>query len=175
MQPVTKQSGFTLLETIIYIGLFGIMFSGIFVSIYPIITGAARLTQNILVEGETAFILSKIRFALANTITSEGGEIATPTAGNTSDTLVLEYDGDERYRIEMDDTNTFCSAPLICKMLTMSIDGDDALPLNAQRVDIENFSVTHHAPLSDGTPRYLEISFTADDEPVGPVRYYLHF
>lgn len=173
VHSVTKK-GFTLVETIVYIGLFGIMFSGIFVSIYPILTGAGHLTQNILIEGETAFILSKIRFALADTITSPQGTIATPSGGTE---LVLSHNGTEQYRFALDTTNAFCDAPLVCTMLTLAQNGDIAhrLPLNAQRVTIENFVATDYPAQPDGTPHYVEVSFTADGGLVGPVRYYLHF
>jgi hypothetical protein len=59
-------------------------------------------------------------------------------------------------------------------MLTLSEDGAAALPLNGGRVNVENFSVTHVAPIS-GEPRYLDVSFTTEGELIGPVRYYLHF
>jgi type II secretory pathway pseudopilin PulG len=169
-----KNRGFTLLETIIYIGLFGIIFSGIFVSIYPLFTGAERLTRNIVIEGETAFILAKLHHALSDSITSPDGVVTTPAEGASADELVIEYGGNERYAFALDDSNAFCSAPLICKMLTLSIDGNAELPLNAQRVQIKNFSVAHTAP-TGGAPRYLDVSFTANGVDVGPVRYYLRF
>ncbi len=169
-----KTSGFTLIETIIYIGLFSLIFTGIFVSIHPLFTGAARMTSNIAIEGESAFILAKIEYALSDTITSPEGVVTTPTAGTTGNTLLLEFDGDERFVFAMDNSNAFCSPPLVCKMLTLSEDGAAAQPLNAGRVQIENFSVTHVDPPGDG-PRYLDVSFTANGEPIGPVRYYLHF
>jgi type II secretory pathway pseudopilin PulG len=166
--------GFTLIETIIYIGLFSLIFTGIFVSIHPLFTGAARMTRNIAIEGESAFILAKIEYALSDTITAQEGTITTPTEGATSTTLVVEFDGAERFAFALDNSNSFCSAPLVCKMLTLSEDGAAAQPLNAGRVQIENFSVTHVAP-TGGAPRYLDVSFTANGEAIGPVRYYLHF
>ena len=169
-----KQSGFTLLESIIYIGLFSIIFTGIFVSVYPIFSGAERLTKNIATEGESAFILSKINYAIANTVTSSTGVVTTPAAGTASTTLVLSSGGTEKYRFSGDTSGTFCAAPLLCQMLLMSKDGGTALPLNASRVNINNFSVKHVAP-TGGAARYLEISFTANSQAVGPVRYYLKF
>jgi type II secretory pathway pseudopilin PulG len=171
-----KQLGFTLIETIIYIGLFSLIFTGIFMSIHPLFTGAARMTRNIAIEGESAFILAKIEYALSDTITAPEGVVATPGAGATAAELVLTFDGDERFHFALDNSNTFCSAPLVCKMLTITKDNDPltTLPLDAGRVQIENFSVTHVAP-AGGEPRYLDVSFTANGEPIGPVRYYLHF
>jgi type II secretory pathway pseudopilin PulG len=172
--PVTNRRGFTLLETIIYVGLFGIMFTGIFISIYPFFTGAERLSRNIATEGETAFVLNKIHYALAQGITSSADVVTTPAEGATADKLIITQGASEHFRFEEDLTNTFCTPPLICKMLVYSENGTTTKPLNAERVLIENFSVTHTAPNGD-TPRYLDISFTANGVPVGPVRYYLHF
>lgn len=171
---VTNTQGFTLIETIIYIGLFSLIFTGIFVSIHPLFTGAARMTKNIAIEGESAFILAKIDYALSDTVTSSQGIVTTPAAGATANSLVLEFGGNEQFEFTLDNSNTFCSAPLVCKMLTLSEDGAAAQPLNAGRVQIENFSVTHVAP-SGPVPRYLDVSFTANGESIGPVRYYLHF
>ena len=143
-------------------------------SIHPLFTGAARMTKNIAIEGESAFILAKIDYALFDTITTSQGRVTTPAEGATANILVLEFGGNEQFEFALDNSNTFCSAPLICKMLTFSEDGAAPHPLNASRVQIENFSIAHVAP-TGGAPRYLDVSFTANGEPIGPVRYYLHF
>lgn len=170
--PHNIKSGFTLLETVIYIGLFAIIFSGIFVSMYPLFMSAERLTRNSIIEGESAFMLAKISQALTDTITSSEGRIVTPARGDSADTLVLTYRGDARYMFAIDTTNVFCTAPRICSMFTLSIDGGIPQPLNASRVQIKNFTVAHGL---QGVTRYLDISFTINDEPIGPVRYYVHF
>ncbi|QQR65038.1 type II secretion system protein [Candidatus Kaiserbacteria bacterium] len=169
-----NKNGFTLIETIIYVGLFGIICSGIFVSIYPFFTGAERLSRNITNEDESSFILAKIRYALINTITTPQGVITTPGEGETSDTLVLEQDRHVAYIFTLDTGNAFCTPPLICSQVTLMDHGKDPLPLNASRVTIDNITFTHHAPVGDA-PRSLEVSFRVGDIPVGPIRYYLHF
>ena len=171
-QPRHKNDrGFTLIETIIYIGLFALIFTGIFISIYPILTGAERLTKNVTTEGEAAFILSKIDYALSNTITDTNGTITTP-GGNQ---LVLSYAGIEKFRFAESTSSAYCVVPLICNVIALEKDrSGDALPLNTQRVSFENFKVTQTAPLG-GAPRYVDISFTANGKPVGPIRYYVHF
>lgn len=166
--------GSTLLEAVIYIGLFSLIFTGIFASIHPLFTGAERLTRNVALESESAFIFAKIDHALRDSLTGPEGVVETPGGGDTASELVLQFDGDEEYRFAVDNSNTFCTSPLVCKMLTVSEGGASALPLNGSRVQIENFSVTHIAP-TNGEPRYLDVSFTANGEAVGPVRYYLHF
>lgn len=167
--------GFTLLETIIYVGLLGIMFSGIFVSIYPFFTGAERLTRNIATEGETAFVLNKIRYALAQGMTISTDTITTPSEGATTDALIIKNgNGDEVFRFEQNPQSDTCPAPVVCPTLDFSIAGGEAFPLNAERVPIENFTVVHHAPVGDA-PRYLDISFYANGTFTGVSTYYLHF
>lgn len=167
-------AGFTLLETIIYVGLFSLIFTGVFVSIYPLLTGAERLTKNVAIEGEAAFILAKLEYILSSTLTDTNGALASPLPGTNGDQLRLTYNGNERYRVALATTGDFCETPLICRMLTIATAGDPAVPLNAQRVQVENFLVQHVAPAND-QPRYLDVSFTVNNEPIGPVRYYLHF
>jgi hypothetical protein len=174
MKHVINTRGFTLIETIIYIGLFSLIFSGIFVSIYPLFTGAQRLTQNIAIESESAFILSKIDYALSNTIIDPNGIIVSPPEGETASELIIQYAGTQRFRFAGNETNEFCSPPLLCNTLTLAKEDGGALPLNAQRVSIDNFTVTHVAK-SGSARRYIDVTFTANDEPIGPVRYYLNF
>ena len=171
MPAYHKQSGFTLVETIIYIGLFALIFSGIFVSIYPIFTGAERLTKNVAAEGETAFILAKIDYALSSTMTDING---TTTTGVSGEQLIIK-NGTEKFRFAGSTSSTYCVVPLVCKVLTLKTNATgDAIPLNAQRVPIENFRVTQ-VLASGGAPHYIDVSFTANGKAVGPIRYYLHF
>ncbi len=170
---VTKVRGFTLIETIIYVALFGIMFTGIFMSVYPLFTNAERLSRNIATQSESVFILAKINYALKDTITSSRGLVTLPAEGSTAEALVLAYDGAETYAFTPDTSNAFCTPPNVCSILTMSSNVHAPLPLHAERVNIENFSVTHHAPTGD-SPRMLEVSFTANGTPIGPIHYYLH-
>jgi hypothetical protein len=167
------------METIIYVGLFGIMCTGIFMSIYPFFTGAERLSRTIATEGETAFILAKIQYALTNGIVDSSSRVTTPaeTGATTSDTLVIKDASNlQIFKFEQGTTTLFCPPPsIICGRLDFAT-SSATTTLNAERVPIENFSVTHHKPNpSTGAPRYLEVSFTANGVLVGPVTYYLHF
>jgi type II secretory pathway pseudopilin PulG len=171
---VSNMRGFTLVETIIYIGLFGLLFSGIFASMYPIFTNAEKLTKNIATEGEVAFILTKFHYALANALTDDSRTISTPSEGTTDDALVLMNGATELFRFEEDLSNVFCTPPRSCGFITYGENGDDPTPLNAERIYIKDFQVTHIAPSGD-TPRYLDVSFTANEVEIGPIRYYVHF
>ena len=161
-------SGFTLLEAIIYIALFSILFTGIFISIYPILTGAESMTENVAADSETAFILSKINYALNNTITSATGVVTTP---NTHE-LVLSQGSSEKYRFAT--ATTGCSpGPIVCRLLTMSKNGGAAVPLNGSRVRITTFNVAKTAP-SGGAPGYLDVTIVANGATT-TARYYLRF
>jgi type II secretory pathway pseudopilin PulG len=167
--------GFTLIETIIYIGLFGIVFSGIFVSMYPLFTGAARLTNNVAAEGEAAFITAKINYLLRAGVTNSHSRITTPAEGTTGNELIITQDGAEMFRLTETFSSEYCVAPLLCHVLTLEEnESGTALPLNTQRISVDHLKITHFAP-SDGTPRHIDVSFTANGIPFGPIRYYLHF
>ncbi len=177
--PATKIRGFTLMETIIYVGLFGIMFTGIFMSIYPFFTGAERLSRNIATEGETAFILAKIQYALASGIIDSSSSVTTPaeTGATTSDKLIIKNSsGVQVFKFEQGTSTLFCPPPSItCGRLDYAT-SSATTTLNAERVPIEHFTVTHHKPDPvTHAPRYLEVSFNANNVAVGPVTYYLHF
>ena len=173
MKKLQLEKGFTLIETIIYIGLFGIMCTGIFVSMYPLFTSAQRLTSNILIDSETAFILAKIEYALYNGITSPSATISSPSLGSSGSMLTIT-NGTQLYQFKADASGTFCTAPIACKMLTLALGSNNSFPLNSQRVHIENFVVTHNAPSATAL-RSLDISFTTNGVAVGPIRYYIHF
>ena len=168
-----NESGFTLVETIIYIGLFALIFSGIFVSIFPIFTGAERLTKNVAAEGETAFILAKIDYALSKTVTNTN---STSTIPVSADQLTIK-NGTEKFSFTGTSSSKYCGPPpLVCKLLMLKVgDTGEYAPLNAQRVPIENFHVTQILASTDGTPHSIDVSFKANGKQVGPIRYYLHF
>jgi type II secretory pathway pseudopilin PulG len=166
--------GFTLVETIIYIGLFSLMFTGIITSVYPLLTNAERLTRTITLENEVMFVVSKIKYAVSQGITSSSTIISEPPEGASGSTLAIRNETDELFHIEVDETNTFCTPPRVCSMITYSESGSEPLPLNAERVLMSDFTVTHHAPEA-GAPRFIEVKFTANGIPVGPFTYYLHF
>jgi prepilin-type N-terminal cleavage/methylation domain-containing protein len=166
--------GFTLVEVIIYLALFSILMSGILVSVYPILTNTDRLTAHVLRESEVAFITEKIRNALSLTVTDNDVIIVEPSEGETSNTLRIEQNGNGVLSISVDTSLTFCTPPRICSMLVWSEDGSPPLPLNNERVYIDNLNITHSAPTLN-LGRSIDLTFTANGETVGPIRYYFHF
>ncbi len=169
-----SRTGFTLVESLIYIALFGLLFSGIFASMHPIFTNAERLARNIATEGETAFILTKFHYAFAHGITDTDHEITAPPEGSTDDELVISDGSTELFRFSIETIPTSCTPPRLCSFITYSEDGDDPLPLNADRIFIKDLEIKHIAPI-ENSPRIIEVNFIANDIPVGPIKYYLHF
>ena len=134
------QKGFTLIETLIYIALFGIILTGVITASYPLITGAERLSQRVTAESEAAFVLHKI-----------GGSLASVSS-------VLVSGG-----------NTLTVTPLSGSQYSFSLNGtvmeQGSVPLTASRVKFSNFSVTPPTtPAAGNAPHQLTVSFIADGE-----------
>ncbi len=157
--PVSKRTlGFTLLETIIYLALFSILFTGILVSAHSFFRGAEILSRRILSENESAFVVRKIGVHL-----NSASALSSPTAGGVSSTIRFStYDGE---------VHTFS---IVDGMMVYASGTSPFLPLTIGRVKITSLSARHEAP-SGGSPRFLEYSFVVDGETVGPVRMYFTF
>ncbi len=81
-------SGFTLIETIIYIGLFTILVGGVGVSVYSIIESSGKNNMKALIQTEGDFLTAKINWAL-----SGARLVNEPAVGVNSQTLsVTKWD-----------------------------------------------------------------------------------
>lgn len=110
-----KQGGFTLIETLIYIALFGMILTGVIVSSYPLFTNTERSMASVTDEGEAAFILRKFSWAMNS---------ATAVSVPNATTLIVDSD-----------TFTTSGADLTL----------NGVPLNATRSPVSGFSVTKNA------------------------------
>lgn len=150
--------GFTLLETLIYLTLFTILFIGIIGSSVGFFTGAEQVSALVVKENESAFVVRKI-----NTLLNSANAIVSPTSGNGGSILTFTtYAGDE-YTITT--TNG---------ALTLKKNNNPASILTAERVSFSNFS-TKHTPQTGGLPRFFEYSFNVNGEVFGPIRIYVTF
>ena len=59
--------GFTLIETIVYLALFGLLMSGVIVTTYNLFESAARTQTEAMLSDEGNFIIGKIQWALSGT------------------------------------------------------------------------------------------------------------
>lgn len=153
------QHGFTLLETIIYMALFGLLLSGLLASMWPFLRGADMVSAKVVVESESAFAIRKINTILA----SSTAAITMPVSGNSGNVLTLTaYNGD---------TFTIATSG---RAFTVQKNAGTAVPFTADRVDVTMFTVKQVAP-ANGFPRFIEYSFILGGVPYGPIRKYFIF
>jgi type II secretory pathway pseudopilin PulG len=88
-QLINKGAGFTLIETLIYLGLFAIIMSGIVVSFYTVFESADRTQGRVLIQEEGSFLLAKMNWAMTGATV-----VSAPTSGNSGNTLTLTKAGD---------------------------------------------------------------------------------
>lgn len=91
-----KSSGFTLIETIIYIALFAILMSGAVVAAYSLLEGGGRNVTAIGIQEEGTFLSRKINWALAgasDVSTSGGGTVLTITRPDLGYQIVITGTG----------------------------------------------------------------------------------
>ncbi len=120
--------GFTLMEVVIYIGLFGILMSGAVAATYQLLQGGAKNEANIAIQEEGTFLIRKFNWALTST------SAVTVSDGNTITITKLigpDYDA----------TN---ENPLIITgqggIVTMQRGTSAALTLNASAYPVDNFA-----------------------------------
>lgn len=81
-------SGFTLIETLLYIGLLGIILGGFIETAYQIIESSNRIREKVYILEETNFMLRKMSFLLNGAVS-----IAKPDAGDSGPILKIEAGG----------------------------------------------------------------------------------
>ncbi|MBI3589348.1 MAG: prepilin-type N-terminal cleavage/methylation domain-containing protein [Candidatus Liptonbacteria bacterium] len=72
-----NKNGFTLIEVIVYMGLFSLVVGGLLVATYTIIEGSSRLQSRVVVNEEAEFLLRKINWALTG-----AGAVSVPSASS---------------------------------------------------------------------------------------------
>src|SRR3989344_174072 len=83
-----KQSGFTIVETLIYLGLFAIVMTGIIVAAYNMFELSGRTQTKAMLTAEGNFLLGKVNWVMSGVQT-----VSLPTSGNSGSTLsVTKWD-----------------------------------------------------------------------------------
>lgn len=82
-----QQSGFTIIETLVYLGLFGIVMAGIIVAAYSTFELTDRIKTKAMLTAEGNFLLSKINWAMSGVQT-----INLPAVGCTVNCNALSVD-----------------------------------------------------------------------------------
>jgi len=96
MRVEKKNAGFTLIETILYIGLLGILIGGGMIGVYNILEGTGRTRNTMYREQEAYFITRKI-----DAVISEANSITEPSEGFESDQLTVQVSGPQTITIDL--------------------------------------------------------------------------
>jgi type II secretory pathway pseudopilin PulG len=100
MQTPHQQSGFTLIETILYIGLFVLIMSSVILATYSMIASTDKSQYRSLMHNEAQFVIAKFNWTLngATSVTINGTTLTAqyPSGPNK----VLSLDGD---KVKLDD------------------------------------------------------------------------
>lgn len=81
--------GFSLIETLVYLGLYALIMSGAIISVYTIFESAGRNQTKAMVQEEGTFLAGKIDWVLSGVATT-----TVPNLGATSSALsVVKFDG----------------------------------------------------------------------------------
>jgi type II secretory pathway pseudopilin PulG len=92
----TKEEGFTIIELLIYLGLFSVIIGGALVGAYQIVESSGRNQSKIVLEQEANFMLKKTEWIL------NGSTLMLPSEGDSSNALVVENLG-RTYELFLDD------------------------------------------------------------------------
>ncbi len=144
-------SGFTLIETIIYISLFSIIMTGVLVSVYGLISSNSKNMTKAMVVEEGIFILGKIDWVLSG---AENINLPT-TSGNI---------------LSVTKSNDWIDNPVIIKVsagvMSIKKGTNEAVNLNNSNVTIlcpESKCFTHELESSEGlNPESIAINFTIE-------------
>jgi len=77
MMTTKRQSGFTLIEALVYFALFGLLFSGVVVSAYEVLESSGRNQTKAMLQNDGSFISAKIDWAL-----SQAQSVTVPAGGD---------------------------------------------------------------------------------------------
>lgn len=150
---LVHNKGFTLLETLLYIGLLAILIGGILVSVYPIFTNTGRSSLQVTTDTEAGFLVRKLAWALSSI-----DAITEPNLGDTGAVLTIDTISEGILSFSESGGNV---------MLSKSGGGNE--PLLSSRVEIENLLFTYEDGAS-GAPDAILIEFDINGDHVGPIR-----
>jgi len=122
--------GFTLLESLIYIALFGLIMSGMLSGIWAFTESADRTQTQAFLETEGNFLMQKMQYDLQH-----AKNISEPIGIATTSELVLTSDGTG----SDSDSGTYVELYLADTILMRTV-GEISLPLSSNSVTISDLS-----------------------------------
>jgi type II secretory pathway pseudopilin PulG len=142
-----KKRGFSILEILIYLGLFGILMSSVIATVFSLSVSSDKNIASVGIQEEGTFINRKMSWALSGAtsvtgVSSTSISIVRPDLGAQSP-LVLSAVGNE---------------------MVLSRGGTAPIPLSASRYDVNNaqFVVT---PGAGGVPSSVKLTYLIEDSP----------
>lgn len=140
MKKHVTQRGFTLLEVLIYIALFGLLMSGAVVSAFQLLESGQRQDISFAAQQEGTFVNRKLAWALApaTAVSVSGGNKLTISRPDLGTTLIVDAS----------------STPI-----TFARGTNPAVPLTSSGLTVEN---THFVvlPPANGLPTAVELAYT---------------
>ena len=150
--------GFTLIETIIYIGLFAILIGGLFLGAFQLTTNTYSLEEDVVLEEEVNFVMKKIDWVLTNmeTITNplSGFDDELQIVNKDNKDVIIDIDNDNDIEICIEDADPFCN-----KLTSVNV-----------KVDPTSFKFTYIEPQGD-SPAGINAQFKIDDRTVSINKY----
>lgn len=141
LQGKERVSGFTLIETLIYIVLFAVVIGGGMVSVYNIIEGTSANYNHVILREEANFLMRKIHWALT-------GITAIGVGPSTLSTTKIISGMPTQILITIDGST-----------MTLARASGSPLPLNASSIAVSDLAFTDVEP-AGGRPQGVTASFT---------------
>ena len=134
--------GFSLLETIMYISLFGVLMSGVLVAVNQLLDAGMHTIHSVAIQEEGLFINRKLSWALAGATNVKASDAKTlvitrPDLGEQSPVTITEAGGEMRLARGSAAPLALTTAELIVASTTISVtDASAGIPA-AVRVSYE--------------------------------------
>lgn len=138
-----NKKGFTLIEILIYLGLFSFVVGGLLVFTYRVIEGSGDLQSKVALSEEAIFILRKLDWALSGATV-----ISVPSATSLQITKPSLPGGERPLLFALSGEN-----------FTLQRGTGAALPLNSESIRVTALNFTYEAA-SGGVPASLRTEFT---------------
>jgi prepilin-type N-terminal cleavage/methylation domain-containing protein len=143
-----KNHGFTLIETIVYIALFGLLMSGALISAYNMFESSNRNATTVNMEEEGGFILDKISWIVSGTQSVHLPALSS--SGNTLSVVMSDPSIDNPVIVQFDGRN-----------LSLTRGSATTNILNDTNVWLSNVVFTHNYSLGNSiNPESIQITFT---------------
>jgi type II secretory pathway pseudopilin PulG len=141
-----QRTGFTLVEVLVYLGLFAILMAGMLTAAFSMFESSDRDQTKVLMQGEGDFLVAKINWALTGI-----KDINAPFAGTAGSILTVNkwISANEATTVEIKLTGTD---------MTVSRGTGGEVLINNSNVQIENLLFTHDS--SGSNQEDVRASFT---------------